>query len=132
MKKILISAAVVMLIMIPPLFSAPLDWNEVTVSGADANDICLFPGAWYGSHVFLGSENTSGNGGKLWGSDDGAVWTPIIIDGLSDSNNRGVRTFPEPFDGRIMLHTINNVTGVEVWSSASGSSGTWIQTNTDG
>lgn len=92
----------------------------------------LTPTAYmYDAHVFQGQLYLGlGQPAQLWRT-DGDSWEAVTTDGFADSNNHSLNALMD-FDGQLYAATLNDVTGVEIWSSTSGEPGSWTQANDDG
>ena len=67
---------------------------------------------------------------QLWRT-DGTDWQAVDTVGFGDSNNHTLNALGV-FEDRIYAALLNDVTGLEIWSSGSGDPGTWSQVNQDG
>lgn len=98
-------------------------WNQVTPPWAIQNST-IFDMQVFGTHLYAGTGNE--NGGEVWRSVNGLVWEQVANAGFGDIENGGVNSFAV-FSNMIILATTNTASGLEVWVSPSGNSGTWTR-----
>jgi len=110
-----------------------LSWTQVNSNGfSGANnwgEIALFT---YQGKIYVGVGNDA-TGGEIWRSADGTTWEAVMQGGFSDATNYLVGSFAS-FGGYIYAAASKAVPGggAEIWRSASGDAGSWLQVNTDG
>ncbi|HLC38675.1 MAG TPA: putative Ig domain-containing protein [Patescibacteria group bacterium] len=107
-------------------------WSQVNDDGfgnaANWGDIRLYV---YGGYVFAGVSNTAA-GAQIWRSANGTVWSQVVSGGFSNADNDEIHAFVG-HGGYLYATTITSGAGVlEVWRSATGATGTWSQSGTDG
>lgn len=102
-------------------------WAPVTppwdAANSAVNDARLFAG-----HLYFGTGNEKG--GEIWRT-DGAAWQQVAVAGLGDAGNYAMNVFGI-FGGQLYVATSNLTTGIEIWRSSTGDSGSWLQVNADG
>ncbi|MFV2044799.1 MAG: SMP-30/gluconolactonase/LRE family protein, partial [Anaerolineales bacterium] len=101
-------------------------WDEVTPQWSSQVG-AVYDIEPFGSHLYLGTANISG---EIWRT-DGTTWEQVVSDGFGDSNNDGVNALAT-YNGALYAATSNDTSGVEIWRSVTGNSGTWTQVNSDG
>lgn len=99
-------------------FSPP--WVKTNVA---VNDMAPFDG-----HLYVCTGNESG--GEIWRT-NGTAWERIGAGGFDDTGNYNLAALAV-FDNRLYIATGNLTTGVEIWRSSTGNSGSWSQVNHDG
>jgi hypothetical protein len=73
------------------------------------------------------------DGGEIWRSTNGTLWTQVVDAGFGDPDNAEAFRFAV-FDGDLYVGTCSGTetAGGEVWRSASGDLGTWTQSVANG
>ncbi len=86
----------------------------------------------FSNSLYIGTLSVGNNalGASIWRS-DGSNWEMIASDGFGDNNNLGIDSL-FVYSNTLIAATVNYTSGVELWSSPNGDTGTWIQINTDG
>ena len=102
-------------------------WAPVTPPWGPANS-AIDDAQPFGAYLYFGTANE--NGGEIWRT-DGAAWEQVAATGLGDESNYAMNAFGV-FNGQLYMATSNLTTGIEVWRSSTGNSGTWQQVNNDG
>jgi hypothetical protein len=85
----------------------------------NGGEFCVFQGWLYFT-----------NGPDILRTHDGLNWELVEAGGFGDVNNSQVTSLI-PYQGDLYAFTLNNSTGIEVWSSPTGETGTWTQINED-
>lgn len=93
-------------------------WLTPTASMLDAQ-------AFHGQ-LYVGMSSPA----QLWRT-DGENWQAVDTVGFGDTNNHTFDALAV-FEDKLYAAALNDVTGVEIWRSASGDPGTWSQVNQDG
>jgi hypothetical protein len=70
-------------------------------------------------------------GAQLWRSEDGSMWNDVALQGFGNVNNTTILAL-EAIGGYFYAGTRNEITGGELWRSASGDPDSWSQVNLDG
>jgi hypothetical protein len=84
----------------------------------------------FGSQMYAGTFNGSGNGAQLWRSSDGKNWSSVMADGFGDATNVGIDHLIE-YNGKFYAGTWNETAtdpytnGGQIWRSSTGNSGDW-------
>jgi hypothetical protein len=81
----------------------------------------------FGGNLYAGTA-WGGSAGQVWRSPNGTTWNLVVNNGFGNSNNLGVSPFGT-FKGYIYAGTIfasNGTNGVEIWRSATGDPGDWL------
>jgi hypothetical protein len=68
---------------------------------------------------------------QIWRTADGENWESVTTNGFGDSRNSMVLTL-QAWGGYLYVGTRNEITGGELWRSASGDAGSWEQANLNG
>jgi hypothetical protein len=92
-----------------------------------------FDGALYAGTYNWDDDAGTSDGGEIWRSTNGTLWTQVVDAGFGDPDNAEAFRFAV-FDGDLYVGTCSGTetAGGEVWRSASGDLGTWTQSVANG
>ena len=93
-----------------------------------AETSAVFDAVSFGGRLYVGTARESG--GEIWRT-DGVTWQQVAGGGLGDANNYSMAALVV-YGGKLYVATGNIVTGIEIWRSSTGNSGSWLQVNADG
>jgi hypothetical protein len=113
-------------------------YNWTQLSSPWINTGGIFTAEDFGSYIYFGTsdwEDQETQSGDIWRTADGLTWEEVASNGFGDSNNDAISNMYVWNNGsqdHIYAATSNGTTGVEIWRSPSGNTGTWTQVNSDG
>lgn len=82
----------------------------------------------FGSYLYFGTD--SSNGAQIWRT-NGTTWELVVSNGFTSTNNIIV-TALAVFSNTLYAATNNATTGLEIWRSSTGNSGSWTLVYTAG
>jgi hypothetical protein len=112
------------------IWRADNSWNWQQFSplyGTDTQSI--YDTQVFSNYLYIGTGSDSEVIAEIWRT-DGSYWENVVQGGFGDVNNLGICTLMV-YSNTIVAAT-GSLTGVEIWSSKTGDTGTWIQDNVDG
>lgn len=101
-------------------------WSQFRPNWSDST--MVFDAQAFGSYLYVGTY--SDTGGEIWRM-NGSAWTRVVSGGFGDANNAAINALAV-FSDALYAATSNWTSGVEVWRSPSGDTGSWTQVNADG
>lgn len=102
-------------------------WSQFT-PGTPFTTTDVYDAIPFGTNLYIGTYLDTG--GEIWRT-NGTSWERVVTGGLGDANNLTFSAFAV-YSNTLYVATGNLTTGVEIWSSPTGNSGSWTQVNTDG
>ena len=102
-------------------------WSQFT-PGAPYTTTVIYDAITFDSYLYIGTYLDTG--GEIWRT-NGTTWERVATGGLGDANNLTFSAFAV-YSNTLYAATGNLTTGVEIWRSMTGNSGSWTQVNTDG
>lgn len=84
-----------------------------------------------GNYLYATTHNVQ-NGGQCWRTSDGVTWEKIANNGFGDRNNQELHNIRVAL-GKLWITTLTvSPSSAQVWTSTTGGSGTFVQSNTNG
>ncbi|MBI5032935.1 MAG: PQQ-like beta-propeller repeat protein [Chloroflexi bacterium] len=102
-------------------------WSQFT-PGSPYTTTVIYDAKAFGNYLYIGTYLDTG--GEIWRT-NGTTWERVATGGLGDANNITFSAFAV-YSNTLYVATGNLTTGVEIWRSTTGNSGSWTQVNTDG
>lgn len=88
----------------------------------------IYDAKTFGSYMYIGTYHDLG--GEIWRT-NGTTWEQVATGGLGDVNNLTFSAF-SVYSNMLYVATGNFTTGIEIWRSPTGDTGSWSKVNTDG
>ena len=84
--------------------------------------------AAFNGYLFASTAHYTGGGAQVWRCVlcDGSDWSKVVDNGFGNPNTNNISALAV-MNGQLYFVVGNNSTGLEVWRSSNGGSGTWSQ-----